>query len=72
VAGELQPLRFAAGEGGHRLAEAQVVEAHVGERLQARENFGVVLEEHHRLGHCHLQRIGDALARRATSRISGR
>ena len=36
VAGELQALRLAAGERRHRLAELHVLEAHVGERLQAR------------------------------------
>ena len=31
VGGQLEALAFAAGEGGERLAEAEVAEAHVGE-----------------------------------------
>ena len=44
-AGELQALRFAAGQGRHRLAELHVFEADVDERLQRAEHVAVVGEE---------------------------
>ena len=62
VAGELEALRLAAGERRHRLAEAQVVEADVGERGEARQHVGTVGEESQCLGDGELQHLGDRLA----------
>ena len=41
-AGELEPLRLAARQRRHRLAEPHVVEADVDDRLQPRQHFAVV------------------------------
>ncbi len=49
VSGELQPLRFAAGERRHRLAEPQVVEADVGERRERGVDVALAGEERARL-----------------------
>ncbi len=65
VAGELEALRLAAGERGHGLAEAQVVEAHVREGLQAREHLGVAREELDCLGDGHVEHVGDRSCRAA-------
>ena len=35
LGGELEPLRFAARKGGQRLAEAQIADAYVDQKLQA-------------------------------------
>ncbi len=66
VPGEFEALRFAARKRRHRLAQAQVVEADVGERLQACEHARRVREEPERLGHGQVEHRGDvgALARR--------
>src|SRR6185437_6048675 len=57
---ELQPLRLAARERGHRLPERHVLEANVGERCEAGGDFARVAEEIERLGDGHRQDIGDA------------
>src|SRR5882762_833782 len=56
--GELQPLRLAAGERRHRLADAQVLKPDIGERLQSTLHFGTVPEESERLGHGQLEHVG--------------
>ena len=60
-AGQLDPLGLAAGERGRRLAELQVVEAHVVQRLQLVADVGNVLEQLERLLDVHLQHVGDRL-----------
>ena len=73
VAGELEALGLAAGEGGHRLAEAQVFEADVGQRRQGGEHGFLVGEEGVAFGDGHLQHVGHALPpRHSRARISGR
>src|SRR5436309_3181165 len=57
--GELQPLRFAAGERGYRLPELEVIEANVDERLQRGIDVGRAVEEVARLAHRHLEHVGD-------------
>src|SRR5439155_1168032 len=57
--GELHTLRLAAGEGGERLPEAEVVEADVGERLEASPHLGDVGEERGRLGDGQLEDVAD-------------
>src|SRR5205085_5426807 len=58
----LETLRFAAGERRHRLAELQVVEPNVDQRLQALHDFRLLTEEAQRLGDRHVERVGDRLA----------
>ena len=74
VARELQALRLAAGERGHRLAETQVVEAHVDERLAgAVSTSGWPAKNGERLVDRELEHVGDAAAvPPSTSRISSR
>src|SRR2546430_5644062 len=48
--GELHTLRLAAGEGGERLPEAEVVEADVDERLEAGPRRGGLRQERRPLG----------------------
>ena len=60
VAGKLQPLRFAARQGRHRLAELHVLEPHVGERRKARSHIARVREECQRLRDRHVQYVGNA------------
>ena len=62
LAGELDSLRFAAGELRGRLSEADVVEAHLVDGLQFARDCGQSLEELHRLTDRHLQDVGDILA----------
>ena len=64
VAGELQALRLAAGERRHRLAEPQVLEADVDQRLQPRCDFLVLAKKRARLGHRHAR-----ARRRSTCRV---
>ena len=63
MAGELQPLRLAAGQRRHRLAERQVLEPDVDERLQARSHVASPAKNAERLGDRHLEHVGDADAR---------
>ncbi len=60
VARELQALRLAAGERRHRLAQSQVVEAHVHERTQRARDLVVVPEGRDGLGYGELEHVGDA------------
>ena len=56
--GQLEALRLAAGQRGHRLAEAHIVEADIDDGLQRGGDGLVTVEESQRLGHRHLQHIG--------------
>src|SRR4029079_4209636 len=57
--GELEPLRLAAGQRWNRLPEPQVIEPDIDERLQHRIDVAVAVEERARLGHRHLEDVGD-------------
>ena len=59
-AGQLEPLRLAARQRGHRLAQAHVVQADIDDRLQPRDHLAVGLEPVRRLGHGQLQHVGHA------------
>ena len=58
-AGEFEALRLAAAERGHRLAEAHVIEAHVDDGLQARQDLAVGLEPVRGFGEGERQHVGD-------------
>ncbi len=58
-AGELEPLRFAARQRRHRLAEPQVVEADLGERPQPRLDVVLAGEQLDRLVHGQFEHVGD-------------
>ena len=59
---ELEPLRLAAGERRHRLAEPQVLQPDLDERLQSRDDVRLLREERDRLGDGQLEDVGDAAA----------
>ncbi len=67
-AGQLQALRFAARERRHRLAELDVFEADVDDRLQAPHHFAVVAEQRHGFGDGELEHVGDAQAAQHVTR----
>src|SRR5690606_8328581 len=56
---ELQALRLASRQRRHGLSEAEVVEAHVDERLQPGPHLAGVAEEGERVAHRQLERLGD-------------
>jgi hypothetical protein len=58
-AGELEALRLAARERRHRLAELDVLEADVDDRLQQAHHLAVVAKELHRLGDGEVEDVGD-------------
>jgi len=58
VAGQLQALGLAAGQGRHRLAEAQVVQPDIGDRRQRGQHRRLVGEEGHRLRDGHFEHLG--------------
>ena len=60
--GQLHPLRLAAGQRRGGLAEPDVVEPHVVQRLQAALDLRDVLEEVDRLLDRHVEHVGDRLA----------
>src|SRR5215510_6925197 len=62
LGGELHPLRLSARQRGRRLPEADVVEPDVVERLELLLDGGHGLEELERLGHRHVEDLGDVLA----------
>ena len=71
--GELQALRLAARQRGQRLAEAQVAEADVEQRLQARGSPRTLAEEAHRVLGGQVEHVADRLARcTVTSSTSAR
>ena len=59
---QLDALRLAPRERDGRLAELDVVESHVVQGLEHAPDAGHVFEVFERLGHGHLQRVGDRLA----------
>ena len=59
LAGQLDPLGLAAGKRGRGLAELEIIEAHVVQRLQLVPHFGNVFEMLERLLHVHFQHVGD-------------
>ena len=62
LGGQLDALRLAARERGRRLAEADVAEPDVVQRLELLLIGGHRLEEVERLRHRHLEHLGDVLA----------
>ena len=62
LAGQLDPLGLAAGQRGRRLAEADVAEADVDQRLQVPGDHGLVGEELGRLLARQVEHLGDVLA----------
>ena len=57
-ASELQPLRLATAERGHRLAELHVLEPHVDDRLQHPQHLAVGGKALHRLAHGEFEHVG--------------
>ena len=62
LGGQLDALRLAAGERRRRLAERQIVEPHVAQRLQTRRILGMFSNSSHRLAARHVEHVGDRLA----------
>ena len=59
---QLEPLRLAAGEGGDRLAEPQVVQPDVEQRAEPRLDLGAMAKEHERFAHRQVEDFGDVPA----------
>ena len=57
--GNLQSLRLSARQGGNRLTQAQIVEAHIGQRAQGAHDFRVCREQNDSLGYRKLKGVGD-------------
>ena len=57
---QLDPLRLAARQRGRRLAERDVAEADLAQRLQLLPDLGDVLQELAGLRHRHVEHVGDA------------
>ena len=55
---QLESLRFAAAERGHRLAQAHVFKAHIDDGLQSPNHLTVLGKHQHRLAHRQVQHIG--------------
>src|SRR3990167_1752539 len=62
MSSELEPLRFAAGQGRHRLAEPQVLQADVDQGFQFPRYEFITLEKRNGFGNREIQYIGDRLA----------
>ena len=62
VRGQLEALGLAAGQGGDRLPQAQVVEAHPDQRPQPARDLRLVAEELHGLGNGEAEHVADVLA----------
>ena len=62
VPGELQALRFAAGERRHRLPELEVFEPDITQWREPRGHLGRIGEERTRFGHGEVEHLGDAQA----------
>ena len=60
--GQFHALGLAAGERGGRLAEREIIEAHVAQRLQDAADLGDALEKLHGLAAGHVEHLGDRLA----------
>ncbi len=65
VAGQLEALGFAAGEGRHRLTELEVIEPHRLQGSELAQHLGGVGEKDDRLGNGHLQHLGHRATRPA-------
>ena len=61
--GEFHALGFAAGERGGRLAEREIIEADIAERLQDAADFGDVFEQLHRFAAGHVEHVADRCGR---------
>ena len=59
--GQLHPLGFATRQGGGRLSQSDVTQAHVPQRLQLGPDTGKVIKELQGGVHRHVQHVGDAL-----------
>ena len=62
LGGQFHTLGFAAGKRVRRLAEPQIIEPHIAQRLQNAANLRNVLEQLQRLAARHFQHVGDRLA----------
>ncbi len=60
--GEFHPLGLAAGERRRALAEGEIVQPHVAERVQHAANLRDVFEQPHRFAAGHVQHVGDRAA----------
>ena len=60
--GQFHPLRLAAGECGRALAQFDVAQPHVGQRLHNALYLGYVGKKRQRFLHVHVQHVGDVLA----------
>ena len=69
-AGQLDSLRFAAGERGRRLSQLEVVESHIVQGLQLVLDIRNVLEQLQGLLDIHLQHVRDRLALELTCSVS--
>ena len=56
--GQLEPLRLAARQGGHGLAELDVFQAHIHDGLQRTDHIAVVGKQLRRFAHRQVQHIG--------------
>ena len=61
LAGELHPLGFAPGECRGGLAEMEVIEAHIAERLELAGDVGGIGEQRPRVADLHPEEVGDVL-----------
>ena len=61
-AGQLQPLRLAAGKRGNGLTEPQVVQSDIEHRPEPRLDLGAMAKEQERLAHRQVEDFGDVLA----------
>ena len=59
---QLQALRFATRQRGHRLPQPQIFEAYFRQRSQRRTDLGFRSEERQCLAHRHIEHVGDRLA----------
>ena len=66
---ELEPLRFAAREGGHGLAQLHVFQTHVDDGLQGADDFAVVSEEMGGFADGEIEHVGDVEEARALARV---
>ena len=57
---QLEPLRFPARQGRHRLTQLYIFKPDVDDRLQLGQHLAVVLEQPHRFADGQIQRIGNA------------
>ena len=65
---QFQALSLASGESRHRLAEAQIVQADVGERSQTHAHLGIVGKKFQCRGHRQVEDVGNTVRREARTR----